>query len=250
MRRLILLMMLGWAGQSLLAENLEWFIDAKVAQEKAKRENKYVLLDFTGSDWCGWCMRLKSEVFDRPEFAEFARTKLVLVEVDFPRRKEISDAQKQANTQLASTYHITGYPTLIVLNQDGKAVGQLGYVSGGPAAFIEKLEQAAKISKTAAAPASDPDPEPPRKPFKWTPPPLPVPTHYGSLTLKSISGTKARRMVLINNATMMAGETAKVRAQDQDVVVCCKEIRQDSVLITCDGKPMELRLPRRYGFDP
>ena len=53
------------------------------------------------------------------------------------------------------------------------------------------------------------------------------------------------RMVLINNATMVAGETAKVRAQDQDVVVCCKEIREDSVLITCDGKPMELKLGNR-----
>jgi hypothetical protein len=79
--------------------------------------------------------------------------------------------------------------------------------------------------------------------FKPVPPTVPI--HYGPLALKAISGTKERRMVLINNASMMAGETAKVRAQDQEVVVCCKEIREDSVLITCDGRPMELNLAHR-----
>ena len=180
MRRLILFIMLGWGSQPLLAEDLEWLTDAQAAKEQAKQENKYVLLDFTGSDWCGWCMRLKTEVFDKPEFAEFARAKLVLVEVDFPRRKEIANAQKQANAELAQTYHITGYPTLIVLNQDGKPAGRLGYVPGGPTALIDKLERAARINKTPAAPPPDPEPAPaPRKPVKWTPPPPPPPTHYG-----------------------------------------------------------------------
>ncbi len=246
MRRLILFIMLSWAAQVVRGENLEWLTDAQAAQEKARRENKFVLLDFTGSDWCGWCIKLKGEVFDKPEFADFARTRLVLVEVDFPRHKTIDDSQKQANSRLAKTFHITGYPTIIILNPDGQLAGRTGYVPGGPAAFIARLEQAAKISNPLAhpspAPEPEPEPEPPRKPVTWKPLPPPVPIHYGALALKGISGPKDRLMVLINNASMMAGETSKVRAQDREVVVCCKEIRQDSVLITCDGKPMELKL--------
>jgi thioredoxin-related protein len=245
MRRLILLIILSCAGQRAWSEPLEWLTDARAAQEKAKRENKLVLLDFTGSDWCGWCMKLKSEVFDKPEFAQFANANLVLVEVDFPHRKAMAHLQQEANAQLDKTYRITGYPTIIVLNPDGRQVGRLGYVSGGPAAFIEKLtglERTAKISAASAPTRPAPEPERPRKPVTFQPVPPAVPIHYGPLALKAISGTKERRMVLINNASMMAGETAKVRTQDQEVVVCCKEIREDSVLITCDGRPMELNL--------
>jgi len=248
MRRLILLIILGCIGQPAWSENLEWLTDASAAQEKAKRENKLVLLDFTGSDWCGWCMKLKSEVFDKPEFAQFANANLVLVEVDFPHHKAMAHSQQQANAQLDKTYHITGYPTIIVLNPDGRQAGRMGYVSGGPAAFIEKLaglERSAKTSAASAPTRPAPEPERPHKPVTFKPVPPAVPIHYGPLALKAISGTKERRMVLINNASMMAGETAKVRAQDQEVVVCCKEIREDSVLITCDGKPMELNLAHR-----
>jgi uncharacterized protein YyaL (SSP411 family) len=73
MRLLISLLMLGLTGQCLHGQ-IEWLTDAPSAQEKAKRESKLVLLDFTGSDWCGWCMKLKSEVFDKPEFVDYARS--------------------------------------------------------------------------------------------------------------------------------------------------------------------------------
>jgi hypothetical protein len=79
----------------------------------------------------------------------------------------------------------------------------------------------------------------------FVPIPPEVPNRYGALALKSISGTKERRMVLINNASMMTGETAKVKVEDHDVVVSCKEIRDNSVLITCDGKEMELKLGKQ-----
>jgi thioredoxin-related protein len=140
-RRLILLILLGWASLPALGEHLEWFADAQTAREKAKQENKFVLLDFTGSDWCGWCMKPNSEIFDQPEFAHFAQANLVLVEVDFPHHKLMDQAQKQANARLAHTCHITGYPTIIVLNQDGRQVGRTGDIPGGPGAFIAKLEQ-------------------------------------------------------------------------------------------------------------
>jgi len=245
MRRLILLILLTCASQPTWGEPLEWLTNVQTAQEKARRENKFVLLDFTGSDWCGWCIKLKREVFDKPEFATFAQAKLVLVEVDFPHQKTLPHLQQQTNARLAHTYHITGYPTIIMLGQDGRQLDRFGYVAGGPAAFIAKLERLAKISNQTTPTPPPGEPEPPRKPVTFTPIPPAVPIRYGPLALKGISGTKERRIVLINNASLMVGETAKVHVQDRDVAVYCKEIREDSVLITCDGNPMELRLPKR-----
>lgn len=122
----------------------EWLTDAAKAQEQAKKENKLVLLDFTGSDWCGWCIKLKKEVFDTQEFKDYADKNLVLVEVDFPRKKQLSAEQKKANQALQAKYKIEGYPTIIVLNGEGKKVGELGYMQGGPKAFNAELDKLKK----------------------------------------------------------------------------------------------------------
>src|SRR5215831_4077508 len=123
------------AGRS---ESVEWFTDVRAAQAKAKEANKLVLLDFTGSDWCVWCKRLKREVFDKPEFSQFARSRLVLVEVDFPLNKTLPEAQKQTNAGLEKTYGIRSYPTIILLDPEGKQVARIGYVFGGAAGLIAK----------------------------------------------------------------------------------------------------------------
>jgi len=102
------------------------------------------MLNFTGSDWCGFCIRLSKEVFSQPAFIEYADKNLVAVEVDFPRKKDLSAAQKQANAALAQKYNIAGYPTIIVLDSDGKKIGELGYQPGGPKAFIAALEKLKK----------------------------------------------------------------------------------------------------------
>jgi len=224
---------------------VEWLSDAGMAQAKAKAENKLTLLDFTGSDWCSWCMKLKREVFDQPDFAQFAQARLVMVEVDFPHNRTLSQLQQHANARLKHIYGISAYPTIILLNEDGRRIGRMGYVAGGPAAFIAQLEKVTgrKIPATREiTPSIARESETPRKPVAWNPPPPAAAIHYGPLALKSISETKDRRIVLINNATLTTGETAKVRAEDKDVVVRCREIREDSVLITCDGKEMELKL--------
>jgi thioredoxin-related protein len=251
MKRFILLFTLGWANLSAIGQPLEWLTDAQAAVEKAGRENKFVLLDFTGSDWCGWCIKLKKEVFDQPEFAQYAQANLVLVEVDFPRHKQLDPAQKEANHRLAEKLQITGYPTIILLSPLGQPVGRTGYMRGGPSAFnaaVDHILQEARKklpARPAEAEAAPSEPQRPRQPVAFAPVPPPVPIHYGSLALKGISGTKDRRLVMINNATLMVGETVMVKAQDRDVVVCCKEIRDDSVLITADDKPMELKLGKR-----
>ena len=122
----------------------EWMTDLPKAQAKAKTEHKMVLLDFTGSDWCGWCIKLKGEVFSKPEFAEYAKQNLVLMTADFPRAKPLSSEVRQQNATLAQKFGIEGFPTIVLLNSDGKLMGALGYTPGGPTAFIEELKKVPK----------------------------------------------------------------------------------------------------------
>ncbi len=225
--------------QPVFAAEVEWFTDINAAMAKAKAENKFVMLDFTGSDWCGWCMKLKAEVFDQPEFAEFANIHFVMVEVDFPHNKPQTPAQIQMNRQLAQLYHIQGFPTTILLNSAGDQVGAGGYLEGGPKAFIATMEKIPGIKHMDSAVAEK---DPPPKPPDYTPIAPAPPINYGALALKGISGAKDKRLAIINNQTMMAGETASVKVLDRRVKVLCKEIRDDSVLVTVDGKPMELKL--------
>ena len=117
-----------------------WVTDYKKAQEDAKAGKKLMLLEFTGSDWCGWCMKLDKEVFSTPEFQNYASRNLILVKVDFPRRRPQTEALKKQNEQLAQKYGIQGFPTIIVLNGQGEKVGELGYMEGGPSPFLAKLE--------------------------------------------------------------------------------------------------------------
>lgn len=144
MKKIAIGLIICWS--LLQAGAAEWLTDLPKAQAKAKAEKKLVLLDFTGSDWCGWCIKLHKEVFSKPEFEEYARKNLVLVEVDFPRSKQQTEELKKANQKLSEKYSIQGYPTIIVLNGDGGKAGELGYMPGGPKAFIGKLDELKKKS--------------------------------------------------------------------------------------------------------
>jgi thioredoxin-related protein len=121
------------------AAEREWLTNYSAALAKAKAEKKMLLMDFTGSDWCVWCIKLHKEVFSQKEFKSYAKDNLVLLEVDFPQKKKISKAQAEANAQLSEKYKIEGYPTIVVLDGDGKNLGQLGYMAGGPKAFLAEL---------------------------------------------------------------------------------------------------------------
>ena len=145
MKKIAIGLVACWALLQAGAEELQWLTDLPKAQAQAKKESKLVMLDFTGSDWCGWCIKLHNEVFSKPEFAKYAKENLVLVEVDFPRRKQQSEEMKKANQALQEKYKIEGYPTIIVLNGDGKKVGDLGYMDS-PKPFISKLEELKKKS--------------------------------------------------------------------------------------------------------
>jgi len=144
MKKIAIGLIACWALMQAAVEEVQWLTDLPKAQAKAKAENKLIMLDFTGSDWCGWCIKLNKEVFSKPEFAEFARKNLVAVEVDFPRAKQQTKELKKANESLQEKYNIQGYPTIIVLDGEGKKVGQLGYMPGGPKAFIGELDKLKK----------------------------------------------------------------------------------------------------------
>jgi thioredoxin-related protein len=229
-----LMLLMITVGQN--AMGLEWFTDANDAIVHAKAEHKFVVLDFTGSDWCGWCKKLKREVFDQPEFDAYAQRNLVMVEVDFPRSIYQSPDLKAANHRLEETYHITGYPSIIILNGDGQLIGRSGYVPGGPPTFIAELEKYYAIQHSS-------DPEPKRHEPVFVPIAPATPIHYGGLSLKGLSGSKDQRLAIINNQTMMAGETAKVKVNDQHLEVTLKEIRDNSVVIVIAGQTQELKLP-------
>jgi thioredoxin-related protein len=126
---------------ALLAADGNWQTDPAKALADVKGTKKLVLIDFTGSDWCSWCMKLNKEVFSQPEFQQYAKDNLVLVELDFPRAKPQTADEKARNEALAKKYRIEGFPTIVVLNSEGKQVGQLGYMPGGAAAFINALKQ-------------------------------------------------------------------------------------------------------------
>lgn len=120
---------------------LAWQTDYQAALAKAKGENRHVFLFFTGSDWCSWCMRLKKEILSTPEFAGYSAEKLILVEIDFPRKKKLGAALKKQNANLAEQYDIKGYPTVIILDGSGKKIDELGYQEGGPGPFIDRLKK-------------------------------------------------------------------------------------------------------------
>jgi protein disulfide-isomerase len=125
------------AAISLRAAEPTWQTDFAEASKQAAQEHKYILLDFTGSDWCPWCIKMDKEVFGGSQFSDFATKNLVLVKVDFPRKTAQSPTEKSQNEDLAKKYGIEGFPTYILLDPNGKEVRrQVGYLQGGPTAFI------------------------------------------------------------------------------------------------------------------
>ena len=137
----IVLMALVWLGMATVPA-AEWETDFEKAREKAKKENKLLLLDFTGSDWCAACKKLKKEVFSTQEFSDYAAKQFVLVEVDFPMVKKLPEAQLKANEALEKRYEVEGYPTVVIADADGKKLGmQEGYPGGGPKAYLKLLEE-------------------------------------------------------------------------------------------------------------
>jgi thioredoxin-related protein len=141
--RKLFFIVIGFLAISNLLSAADWPTDYDKALETAKTENKRVLLDFTGSDWCGPCIELSKRVFSRPEFIEYATKNLVLVQIDYPQRKKQSDTLVKQNERLAKQYGIEekGFPTIVLLDPAGKILRELqGYDGETPAGMIAWIE--------------------------------------------------------------------------------------------------------------
>lgn len=137
----ILLMIVGVScTKSGTSDNLNWEDKLETALQKAKSENKAVLVNFTGSDWCVWCQKLSAEVFSQPEFEDYANENLILVKIDFPEKIEQSVETKMYNNQLAQRFGIEGYPTIFLLKNDGSVALKTGYLPGGPVNYVSQLK--------------------------------------------------------------------------------------------------------------
>lgn len=110
------------------------------AKKAAVEQERPILVDFSGSDWCGWCIRLDNEVFSKSEFQQYAKGNLVLFLADFPARKKQSDEVKEQNNELREKYGIMGFPTVLLLDAEGKVLGRTGYRPGGPEPYVEHLK--------------------------------------------------------------------------------------------------------------
>lgn len=139
---LLALLALGVLSQ-VHAADLKWQTNLPQALAQAKKENKLVLVDFTGSDWCVWCKKLDADTFAKKEFADYAKTNLILVQLDFPNSKPQSEELKAANAALQKRFKVEGFPTLLALKPGAVVVWRVdGYLEGGPKALIAKLEEA------------------------------------------------------------------------------------------------------------
>lgn len=153
MKKIVVLLFLVLTSISLHAqEELTWHTDLTKATDISIKENKPMFLFFTGSDWCGWCIRLQNEVFKTPEFITWAKENVVLVELDFPRKKEQTEALRLQNAQLQQQLQVRGYPTVWFVSASKtaeakvnlNALGSTGYVAGGPKVWIDGANQIIK----------------------------------------------------------------------------------------------------------
>jgi thioredoxin-related protein len=141
----------GALVRSVRADEETWQTDFKTALDKAKKEKKYLLVDFTGSDWCGWCIKLHNEVFDKEPFKTDAPKQYVLVELDYPHQKKQPEELKKQNAELSDKYKIEGFPTVLLMDAEGQVIARTGYRDGGPEKYLKHLAEFGKIYENVVA---------------------------------------------------------------------------------------------------
>lgn len=118
----------------------EWLTNYQQALDAAKKSNKPIVMNFTGSDWCIWCKKLSKEVFTQKPFIDYATANLVLLKLDFPKSIKQTDEEKQQNESLAKQFKIEGFPTLVILDKNGKEINRASYQEGGAEKYVEYLK--------------------------------------------------------------------------------------------------------------
>ena len=133
----------GWAfAATLLADDKLWVNDFEKAQQTAATEGKDLLMDFTGSDWCSWCIKLHKEVFDLDAFKTAAPKSFVLVELDYPNDKsKLSKEIQEQNAKLQQQFSIQGFPAILLADASGRPYAQTGYQQGGAEEYLKHLDE-------------------------------------------------------------------------------------------------------------
>ncbi len=120
---------------------VDWLTDYEKAVEKSREEGRPILMNFTGSDWCPPCIQMKNDVLTKDEFLEYAEENLVLLELDFPRQTPQDPEIERQNQQLAQKFEIGGFPTFVVVDDEGEELRRtVGYMRGGPGQFVSWID--------------------------------------------------------------------------------------------------------------
>lgn len=140
MRKLLMSVLVGVVMSASAFAGEGWLTNFDEAKKLAAKTGKPILADFSGSDWCGWCMKLENEVFSQKEFKDYAKDNLILLLVDYPQNKPQTEAVKKQNQAMMATYGIRGFPTVLLLNKDGKEIARTGYRQGGAKDYVKYLK--------------------------------------------------------------------------------------------------------------
>lgn len=132
-----------------------WLLDWEQARQLSQSSRRPVMMEFTGSDWCGWCTRLREEVLDTPRFKEWANTRVILLEVDLPMFTRQEEPRRRQNEALAKKFQVDTFPTVIFLDDKGQEIGRLEYLEGGPEPWVKAAEKILQRSQPVRTQGAD-----------------------------------------------------------------------------------------------
>ena len=159
MKKLLMCLLTVFAV-GLFAQGIQWQHDFDRALDLSRRSKKPVFVFFTGSDWCGWCIKLDKEILSKRDMVRYLNDNFILYKADFPRRTQVPKPLMAKNRQLMEKYGVRGYPTIVIVDGSGKALGRTGYLKGGPAAMKAQLNKYTR--KVGPPPPPKKAPQPPR----------------------------------------------------------------------------------------
>ena len=127
------------------AEDIEyelgtWITDYNAALQYAKALDRPIMANFTGSDWCPWCFKIRDEILVKEAFKAYARDNLVLLTLDFPRQKKLPQAEVDQNNRLLQQFDVSGFPTIMLIDSNGKEIARTGYQPGGAEPYVKHLK--------------------------------------------------------------------------------------------------------------
>ncbi|MEZ5009739.1 MAG: thioredoxin family protein [Chitinophagales bacterium] len=144
MRSLLFILLIGLGIHISAAQEVNWLTSFDDAKSISAQENKYILISFSGSDWCVPCAKLERDLFTTEEFASFVASNLILLKADFPVRKKnlLSEEQQKHNEALAEIYNPKGsFPVMVIVNDQGKIIGYVSHPKSSTEAYINSLKE-------------------------------------------------------------------------------------------------------------